>query len=177
MWFREAARRVCLLLQHPENQGAMIRGTTWTPRQGQAIWGLRRCTPFRKHAHLHRHAQTPRTPHTCPLPATWWLCLQSLLGFREDYVIATKATGPSGQMTWIRGGPHNLDRKNIMAAIDGSLQRLQMDYIDLYQLHWPDRYQKSKLCCSANDKLPLKRSKHVDNHEVIIFDPTVQRFC
>lgn len=36
--------------------------------------------------------------------------------------------------------PANLDTKNIMAAIDGSLRRLQTDYIDLYQLHWPARY-------------------------------------
>ncbi|KAK9906488.1 hypothetical protein WJX75_002747 [Coccomyxa subellipsoidea] len=59
---------------------------------------------------------------------------------REDFVIATKVTGPSGQMTWIRDGPAALDAPAITAAIDGSLQRLQTDYIDLYQLHWPDRY-------------------------------------
>lgn len=55
-------------------------------------------------------------------------------------VLATKATGPSGQMTWIRGGPSSLDGRNIKEAIDGSLKRLGTDYIDLYQLHWPDRY-------------------------------------
>ncbi|KAL6214787.1 hypothetical protein ACLB2K_014219 [Fragaria x ananassa] len=49
-------------------------------------------------------------------------------------------TGPSGQMTWIRDGPKCLDAGNITAAIDGSLRRLQTDYIDLYQIHWPDRY-------------------------------------
>ncbi|KAI7745175.1 hypothetical protein M8C21_019169, partial [Ambrosia artemisiifolia] len=49
-------------------------------------------------------------------------------------------SGPSGQMTWIRGGPTSLDRRNIKEAIDNSLLRAQTDYIDLYQVHWPDRY-------------------------------------
>ncbi|XP_024542944.1 uncharacterized protein LOC9635254 isoform X2 [Selaginella moellendorffii] len=59
---------------------------------------------------------------------------------RDKIVIATKVAGPSGQMTWIRGGPHSLDKNNIKAAIDTSLQRLCLDHIDLYQIHWPDRY-------------------------------------
>ncbi|XP_057421434.1 uncharacterized protein LOC130715364 isoform X2 [Lotus japonicus] len=59
---------------------------------------------------------------------------------RDRLVIATKVAGPSGQMTWIRGGPTCLDASNIMEAIDNSLLRMQMDYIDLYQIHWPDRY-------------------------------------
>eukprot|EP00891_Asterochloris_glomerata_P007447 jgi/Astpho2/7447/fgenesh1_pm.00114_%23_28_t len=59
---------------------------------------------------------------------------------REDVLIATKVAGPSGQMQWIRGGPRCLDAQNITEAIDGSLHRLQTDYIDLIQLHWPDRY-------------------------------------
>ncbi|KAK6940891.1 NADP-dependent oxidoreductase domain [Dillenia turbinata] len=59
---------------------------------------------------------------------------------RHRVVLATKVTGPSGQMTWIRGGPKCLDEKNISSAIDNSLLRLQTDYIDLYQIHWPDRY-------------------------------------
>jgi len=63
---------------------------------------------------------------------------------RDSIVIATKAAGPSGQMHWIRGGPHRLDAANIAAALDGSLRRLGTDYIDLYQLHWPDRWA---FCC------------------------------
>ncbi|KAF7818260.1 Protein tas [Senna tora] len=59
---------------------------------------------------------------------------------RDRVVIATKITGPSGQMTWIRGGPKCLDASNISEAIDNSLSRMQTDHIDLYQIHWPDRY-------------------------------------
>ncbi|KAL0054437.1 hypothetical protein WJX82_008842 [Trebouxia sp. C0006] len=58
---------------------------------------------------------------------------------REDIVVATKVTGP-GQMPWIRGGPASLSAKDILEALEGSLNRLHTDYIDIYQLHWPDRY-------------------------------------
>lgn len=57
-------------------------------------------------------------------------------------VIATKVSGPSGQMIWIRDGPRALDAASITSAIEGSLQRLGTDYIDLYQLHWPDRQEQ-----------------------------------
>ncbi|KAK7845164.1 histone h2ax [Quercus suber] len=89
---------------------------------------------------------------------------------RDRVVLATKVTGPSGQMTWIRGGPKCLDHRNITEAIDNRLRlcgisvppglvsmatalgfhertsiknnllRMRTDYIDLYQIHWPDRY-------------------------------------
>ncbi|KAF3447475.1 hypothetical protein FNV43_RR12661 [Rhamnella rubrinervis] len=59
---------------------------------------------------------------------------------RNRVVLATKVAGPSGQMTWIRDGPKCLDARNITEAIDNSLLRLRTDYIDLYQIHWPDRY-------------------------------------
>lgn len=58
-------------------------------------------------------------------------------GRREDLVIASKVTGP-GDMDYIRGGPR-LSREHILQAADDSLRRLQTDYIDLYQVHWPER--------------------------------------
>ncbi|XKE45096.1 NADP(H)-dependent aldo-keto reductase [Halomonas organivorans] len=57
-------------------------------------------------------------------------------GSRDDVIIATKATGPG--LEHIRGGPR-LTRDQLHRAVDDSLSRLQTDYIDLYQLHWPDR--------------------------------------
>ena len=56
---------------------------------------------------------------------------------REKIILATKMVGPG--VEWIRNGGGNYTEKNIAIAVDGSLRRLQTDYIDLYQLHWPER--------------------------------------
>jgi len=58
---------------------------------------------------------------------------------RDRIVLATKATGPGRALDWIRNGQLNFSRANLQQALDGSLQRLRTDYVDLYQLHWPDR--------------------------------------
>ena len=56
---------------------------------------------------------------------------------REKVILASKISGPG--LSWIRRGGLQYTKKNISAALEGSLNRLQTDYIDLYQLHWPER--------------------------------------
>jgi len=65
-----------------------------------------------------------------------WLAAR---GCRERVAIATKVAGPADWLPHLRDGKARLDRNNIEVAIDESLRRLRTDYIDLYQLHWPDR--------------------------------------
>ncbi|MEO8158866.1 MAG: aldo/keto reductase [Betaproteobacteria bacterium] len=57
---------------------------------------------------------------------------------RDQLVIATKVAGP-GRRDWIRNGRTDLTADVIADAVDTSLQRLRTDYIDLYQIHWPQR--------------------------------------
>lgn len=60
-------------------------------------------------------------------------------GGRDKWIVASKVAGPGNGMTHIREGNTRFTREHITAAVDDSLARLQTDYIDLYQLHWPDR--------------------------------------
>ncbi len=59
---------------------------------------------------------------------------------RDKVIVATKIAGSGRPFKWLRGGATNIERDNIKQAVDDSLKRLQTNYIDLYQIHWPDRY-------------------------------------
>ena len=58
-------------------------------------------------------------------------------GQRDRVILASKICGPG--LGWVRGGANRIDEKNLRLALEASLKRLQTDYLDLYQLHWPNR--------------------------------------
>jgi len=80
-----------------------------------------------------------------PKPETYTLTEQYIgnwlkrRGRRDDVVLATKVVGRADWLEYVRDGQPCLDRTNIEQAVNASLTRLQTDYVDLYQLHWPDR--------------------------------------
>lgn len=56
---------------------------------------------------------------------------------RDKVILASKISGPG--LPWVRNGNNRINKENILEAVEGSLTRLKTDYIDLYQLHWPNR--------------------------------------
>jgi len=58
---------------------------------------------------------------------------------RHKIFLASKIAGRSEALNWIRKGKNKFDGKNLTEALEGSLKRLSTDYLDLYQLHWPNR--------------------------------------
>ena len=66
-----------------------------------------------------------------------WLAARP--GAREQIVLASKVAGPSRGMPWIREGK-GMTAADIVASCEGSLRRLGVDVIDLYQIHWPERH-------------------------------------
>jgi aryl-alcohol dehydrogenase-like predicted oxidoreductase len=84
------------------------------------------------------------------------ICAKWLKGRSRDAVtVATKVAGPGGG--WfqvpVRSGQSALDRHHIERAVEASLMRLQTDYIDLYQTHWPDPLLPIEETLEALDRL------------------------
>jgi aryl-alcohol dehydrogenase-like predicted oxidoreductase len=77
---------------------------------------------------------------------------------REELVIATKVSGAGANLSTTQG----LSRKHILSACDGSLRRLGIDYIDLYQAHWPDPHVKlEETMCALNDLVRAGKVRHI----------------
>jgi len=69
-----------------------------------------------------------------------WLAQPHIKAQRDKLIIATKIIGTGRNYKWLRDDAiAALSRKNVLQAVEDSLKRLQIDYIDLYQIHWPDR--------------------------------------
>jgi aryl-alcohol dehydrogenase-like predicted oxidoreductase len=116
--------------------GTMTWGLQNTQAEGfeQMDYALERGINFFDTAEMYAIPPSEKTFGTTETIIGNWFASRSN---RDKVILASKITGPG--LDWIRGGNNIIDRKNILQAVEGSLQRLQTDYIDLYQLHWPNR--------------------------------------
>jgi aryl-alcohol dehydrogenase-like predicted oxidoreductase len=117
--------------------GTMTFGeqNTETEAHAQLDYAVARGVNFIDTAEMYPVAPRAETVHRTETYLGNWLKHQQ----RDKLIVATKIAGPSRGFGWIRNGPR-VNREHIHAAIDASLNRLQTDYVDLYQIHWPDRY-------------------------------------
>ncbi len=84
--------------------------------------------------------------------------LHKLFGMREEYVVATKVHGRTMPGENGRG----LGRKHVLASIDASLQRLELDYVDLYQIHrWDDRTPIEETMDALNDVVRAGKARYI----------------
>ena len=122
--------RICL--------GTMTWGQQNTEAEGfeQMDFAFSRGVNFLDTAELYSIPPKPETQGSTERIVGSWIKAR---GNRDKVILATKVVGRT-QMEWFRGGrPSKLVRADILDAIEKSLSRLQTDYIDLYQLHFPDR--------------------------------------
>jgi len=117
--------------------GTMTWGRQNTEAEGheQMDYALGEGVNFWDTAEMYAVPPTPDTyGKTEEIIGTWFAANPDK---RKEVIIASKVAGPG--IGWIRDGNYKIDRANIEAAVEASLKRLQTDYIDLYQLHWPNR--------------------------------------
>ncbi|WP_417785623.1 NADP(H)-dependent aldo-keto reductase [Tenacibaculum sp.] len=142
--------------------GTMTWGRQNTEAEGheQMDYALEQGVNFFDTAELYSVPATPETyGATEKIIGSWF----KKTGNRDKVVLASKIAGGGDYTAHIRTGGFN--RKNISEAIEGSLKRLQTDYIDLYQLHWPDRGVN---CFGVRD-YPYKTSaKEAEKHLEIL---------
>jgi aryl-alcohol dehydrogenase-like predicted oxidoreductase len=119
--------------------GTMTWGQQNTEAEGheQMDYALDRGVNFFDTAELYSIPPKPETQGSTERIIGSWFKSR---GKRDKVILATKVVGRT-QMAWFRDGhvPAELSRAQMTQALDNSLKRLQTDYIDLYQLHWPDR--------------------------------------
>ncbi len=119
--------------------GTMTFGEQNTPEQafGQMDYALGEGVNFFDTAELYAIPPRPETYGRTEEIIGDWLAGRKC---RDRIVLATKIAGPGPDwIPWIRGGHSRFDAENIRVALEGSLRRLKTDYVDLYQLHWPER--------------------------------------
>lgn len=119
--------------------GTMTWGRQNTEAEGHAQMDLAvdRGVTFFDTAEMYAVPPTAETyGRTEEIIGTWF----KARGNRDRIVLATKMIGPGSRFPYVRGGTSRLDAASVAAAVDGSLRRLQTDYIDLYQTHWPNRH-------------------------------------
>lgn len=127
--------RICL--------GTMTWGRQNSQEDGfaQMDYALDQGVNFFDTAELYAVPPTPETYGSTETIIGNWLKAR---GNRDKVILATKiacknAVGQNPPVDYMRDGAMKLDKANIEAAVDASLKRLQTDYLDLYQIHWPER--------------------------------------
>ena len=100
----------------------------------QMDYALERGINFFDTAEMYAIPPSPeRFGSTETIMGNWFKARQN----RHKVILASKMAGPG--LPWLREGNNYINKENILKAVEGSLSRLQTDYMDLYQLHWPNR--------------------------------------
>jgi aryl-alcohol dehydrogenase-like predicted oxidoreductase len=81
-----------------------------------------------------------------------WLAAR---GKRDKVILATKIAGPDEEIAYVRDGKTRFNRAHIRLALEASLRRLRTDYVDLYQLHWPEREVNNFGVLGFQEETPL----------------------